>query len=72
MNDQIAEPLNTTLEPLCTLFGSWLLALGSWLLGSRSTVNLLLGNELIMPMHRPPDMNPEIETTARLGGLLRS
>jgi hypothetical protein len=68
MNDQIAEPLNTTLEPLCTLFGSWLLALGQ----SIDSENFLLGNELIMPMHRPPDMNPEIETTARLGGLLRS
>jgi putative transposase len=31
-----------------------------------------LGNELIVPMERPPDMNAEIKTTERLGGLLRS
>ncbi len=31
-----------------------------------------LGNELIVPMVRPPDMDAEIETTERLGGLLRS
>ncbi|MDE0863634.1 MAG: hypothetical protein OSA98_07595 [Rubripirellula sp.] len=31
-----------------------------------------LDNELIVPMDRPPDMEAEIETTARLGGLLRS
>ena len=31
-----------------------------------------LANELIVPMDRPPDMEAEIETTERLGGLLRS
>ena len=31
-----------------------------------------LDNELIVPMVRPPDMDAEIETTERLGGLLRS
>ncbi|WP_146526175.1 integrase core domain-containing protein [Novipirellula artificiosorum] len=31
-----------------------------------------LDNELIVPMDRPPDLNAEIETTERLGGLLRS
>ena len=31
-----------------------------------------LGNELIVPMEHPPDMDSEIETTERLGGLLRS
>ncbi|MDE0865968.1 MAG: hypothetical protein OSA98_19440 [Rubripirellula sp.] len=31
-----------------------------------------LGNELIVPMVRPPDMNAEIGTTEYLGGLLRS
>ncbi len=31
-----------------------------------------LGNKLIVPMERPPDINAEIETTERLGGLLRS
>ena len=31
-----------------------------------------LGNELIVPMDRPPDLDAEIETTERLGGLLRS
>ncbi|MCP4887392.1 MAG: transposase [Planctomycetaceae bacterium] len=31
-----------------------------------------LGNNLIVPMVRPPDMDAEIETTERLGGLLRS
>ncbi|MDE0866661.1 MAG: integrase core domain-containing protein [Rubripirellula sp.] len=31
-----------------------------------------LDNELIVPMDRPPDMKVEIETTERLGGLLRS
>jgi hypothetical protein len=31
-----------------------------------------LGNELIVPMDRPPDIDAEIETTERLGGLLRS
>ncbi|MGI9468201.1 MAG: integrase core domain-containing protein [Rubripirellula sp.] len=31
-----------------------------------------LNNELIVPMTRPPNMDPEIETTERLGGLLRS
>ena len=31
-----------------------------------------LGNELIVPMVRPPDMDAEIESTERLGGLLRS
>ncbi|WP_419194923.1 integrase core domain-containing protein [Novipirellula herctigrandis] len=31
-----------------------------------------LGNELIVPMDRPPDMDAEIETTEYLGGLLRS
>ncbi|MDA8967854.1 integrase core domain-containing protein [bacterium] len=29
-------------------------------------------NELIVPMNRPPDITKEIETTERLGGLLRS
>jgi putative transposase len=31
-----------------------------------------LGNELIEPLDRPPDINAKIETTERLGGLLRS
>ena len=31
-----------------------------------------LDNELIVPMDRPPDIKAEIETTERLGGLLRS
>ena len=31
-----------------------------------------LENDLIVPMVRPPDMDTEIETTERLGGLLRS
>ncbi len=31
-----------------------------------------LGNELIVLMDRPPDLDAEIETTERLGGLLRS
>ena len=31
-----------------------------------------LDNELIEPLDRPPDTNTEIETTERLGGLLRS
>jgi hypothetical protein len=31
-----------------------------------------LGNELIVPMEHPPDMDAKIETTERLGGLLRS
>lgn len=31
-----------------------------------------LGNELIVPVDRPPDIDAEIETTERLGGLLRS
>ncbi len=31
-----------------------------------------LDNELIVPMVRPPDMDADIETTERLGGLLRS
>ena len=31
-----------------------------------------LANELIVPMDRPPDVNAVIETTERLGGLLRS
>ena len=31
-----------------------------------------LANELIVPMNRPPDINAKIETTERLGGLLRS
>ncbi len=31
-----------------------------------------LGNELIVPMEHPPDMNAKIETTETLGGLLRS
>ena len=31
-----------------------------------------LANELIVPMDRPPDMEAEIETTERLGDLLRS
>jgi hypothetical protein len=31
-----------------------------------------LGNELIVPLDRPPDINAKIETTERLGGLLRS
>jgi len=31
-----------------------------------------LNNELIVPMKHPPDMDAEIETTERLGGLLRS
>jgi putative transposase len=31
-----------------------------------------LSNELIVPLERPPDINAEIETTERLGGLLRS
>ena len=31
-----------------------------------------LENDLIVPLVRPPDMGAEIETTERLGGLLRS
>ncbi len=31
-----------------------------------------LDNELIVPIDRPPDIDAEIETTERLGGLLRS
>ena len=31
-----------------------------------------LANKLIVPMDRPPDIDAEIETTERLGGLLRS
>ena len=31
-----------------------------------------LENNLIVPMERPPDVNAEVETTERLGGLLRS
>ena len=31
-----------------------------------------LNNELIVPMNQPPDINAKIETTERLGGLLRS
>ena len=31
-----------------------------------------LGNELIVPMDPPPELDAEIETTERLGGLLRS
>jgi putative transposase len=31
-----------------------------------------LDNELIVSMDRPPDIDAEIETTERLGGLLRS
>jgi putative transposase len=31
-----------------------------------------LGNALIVPMVRPPDVDADIETTERLGGLLRS
>jgi putative transposase len=31
-----------------------------------------LGNELIVPMERPPDVSAKIETIERLGGLLRS
>jgi transposase InsO family protein len=31
-----------------------------------------LGNHLIMPLERPPDVNAELKTTERLGGLLRS
>ena len=31
-----------------------------------------LENNLIVLMERPPDVNAEIETTERLGGLLRS
>ena len=31
-----------------------------------------LDNELIMPLDSPPDIDAEIETTERLGGLLRS
>ncbi len=31
-----------------------------------------LNNELIVPIERPPDIDAEIETTERLGGLLRS
>jgi len=31
-----------------------------------------LDNKLIVPMDRPPDIDAEIETTERLGGLLRS
>ena len=31
-----------------------------------------LGNELIVPMERSPDIDAEIETTEHLGGLLRS
>jgi len=31
-----------------------------------------LGNELIVPLEQPPDTSTKIETTERLGGLLRS
>ena len=31
-----------------------------------------LENNLIVPMERPPDVDAEVETTERLGGLLRS
>ena len=31
-----------------------------------------LGNELIVPLEHPPDTSAKIETTERLGGLLRS
>ncbi|MGB0600013.1 MAG: integrase core domain-containing protein [Rubripirellula sp.] len=31
-----------------------------------------LGDELIVPMDRPPNMDTEVETAERLGGLLRS
>ncbi len=31
-----------------------------------------LGNELIVPLEQPPDIDAEIETTERIGGLLRS
>ena len=31
-----------------------------------------LDNKLIVPIDRPPDIDAEIETTERLGGLLRS
>ena len=31
-----------------------------------------LGNELILPMDQPPKLDADIETTERLGGLLRS
>jgi len=31
-----------------------------------------LNNELIVSMNQPPDINAKIETTERLGGLLRS
>ena len=31
-----------------------------------------LGNDLIVPMAHSPDVNAELETTKRLGGLLRS
>ena len=31
-----------------------------------------LGNELIVPLEHPPDVSAKIETTERLGGLLRS
>ena len=31
-----------------------------------------LGNELIVPIKHPPDMDAKIETIERLGGLLRS
>ena len=31
-----------------------------------------LDNELIVPLVKPPDMDAKIETTERLGGLLRS
>ncbi len=31
-----------------------------------------LSNKLITPLKHPPDVGAEIETTARLGGLLRS
>ncbi len=31
-----------------------------------------LGNELIVPLGLPPDVDADIETTERLGGLLRS
>ncbi|MGB0600011.1 MAG: hypothetical protein ACPGLY_25285 [Rubripirellula sp.] len=34
--------------------------------------HLGLGNELILPMLHPPDLDDEIETTESLGGLLRS
>jgi putative transposase len=32
----------------------------------------VFGNELIVPLEQPPDINAKTETTERLGGLLRS